>query len=187
MGLGGGFGTSGFGTGGFGSSSFGRGGFGSSGYGGPGGYGAPYGGSGSVFVGRTAQDISYAFGAGQAQEQRFRRIERAVRRDRRNRRRDNNLQNIETERPAIRVGLVVGFPAPRTERASIDENIRRSLARLPEERFASLPQVSLEEGVVVLRGIVNSEADRRVVETLVALEPGVSEVRNELVIAAATP
>jgi hypothetical protein len=40
--------------------------------------------------------------------------------------------------------------------------------------------VSMEGGVVVVRGQVGSERERRLVETMLLLEPGVFELRNEL-------
>ena len=42
--------------------------------------------------------------------------------------------------------------------------------------------VSVEGGVVVLRGQVGSERERRLAETMLRFEPGVRDVRNELII-----
>jgi hypothetical protein len=47
--------------------------------------------------------------------------------------------------------------------------------------------VSIEDGVVVLRGEVASDRDRRLAEGILRLEPGVAEVRNELIVNGAAP
>jgi len=47
--------------------------------------------------------------------------------------------------------------------------------------------VSVEGGVVVLRGEVSSERERRLAEGIMRLEPGVAEVRNELIVNGAAP
>jgi BON domain len=47
--------------------------------------------------------------------------------------------------------------------------------------------VSVEDGVVVLRGEVASERDRRLAEGIMRLEPGVAEVRNELIVNGSAP
>lgn len=50
---------------------------------------------------------------------------------------------------------------------------------LPDE-FKDRVQVCVEGRLVVLRGVVPSEFARQLVERLLALEPGVDEIRNEL-------
>lgn len=58
--------------------------------------------------------------------------------------------------------------------------IQQSLAGLYVESI----EVELDGGTAVLRGTVASESDRRVAERTAKLEPGVRQVRNELVVAA---
>ncbi|WP_390844824.1 BON domain-containing protein [Anatilimnocola floriformis] len=59
-----------------------------------------------------------------------------------------------------------------------------------QTRYSNLPALKgkgniepvLEGDVLVLRGSVESAADRQLAEDLLSLEPGVNQVRNELVI-----
>jgi hypothetical protein len=48
-------------------------------------------------------------------------------------------------------------------------------------------QVSVEDRTVVLRGVVNDERERRMAENTLRFTPGVSDVRNELVIGTPPP
>jgi hypothetical protein len=46
------------------------------------------------------------------------------------------------------------------------------------------PAVTMEGDTAVLRGVAASESERLVLEKLVMLEPGVRQVRNEMVVTA---
>lgn len=98
---------------------------------------------------------------------------------------DNNQngqgqQNQDPKR-AIRPQLRVAFdeaPRPTTEIRSTLQPRFDSLSQTP-----SLRGVAYEldtEGVVVLRGTVDTPSQRRLAENVVRLEPGVKKVRNEL-------
>ena len=98
---------------------------------------------------------------------------------------DNNQngqgqQNQDPKR-AIRPQLRVAFdelPRPTTEIRSTLQPRFDSLSQVP-----SLRGVAYEldaEGVVVLRGTVDTPSQRRLAENVVKLEPGVKKVRNEL-------
>ncbi|HID21116.1 MAG TPA: BON domain-containing protein, partial [Planctomycetaceae bacterium] len=76
--------------------------------------------------------------------------------------------------------------APRSARASTtsnglgraDDRIRKAVASLPG---AKQVQVQLADGdVVVLRGAVATERQRRLAELMAKLQPGVKHVKNEL-------
>ena len=54
------------------------------------------------------------------------------------------------------------------------------IARSSSLASARSIQVLVDGGVVLLRGRVNDERERRLAENLVWLTPGVGEVRNEL-------
>lgn len=95
-----------------------------------------------------------------------------------------NQQNNQStdQRRAIRPQLRVAFDETSTTSAT---EIRSTL----QPRFESLNQtpslrgVAYEldaEGVVVLRGKVDTPSQRRLAENVVRLEPGVKKVRNEL-------
>lgn len=58
--------------------------------------------------------------------------------------------------------------------------IPERMSRLPlPERLRNI-SATVESGVVVLRGSVPTESDKRMVEKLVMLEPGVTQVQNEV-------
>ena len=95
-----------------------------------------------------------------------------------------NQQNNPTidQRRAIRPQLRVAFDetttTPATESRSTLQPRFESLTQTP-----SLRGVAYEldaEGVVVLRGKVDTPSQRRLAENVVKLEPGVKKVRNEL-------
>jgi len=66
--------------------------------------------------------------------------------------------------------------APNQLQRDVTGVLARSTALSPDREI----QVVVEGPVVVLRGTVPSEGDRRLAESLVRLSPGVGDVRNEL-------
>jgi hypothetical protein len=61
-------------------------------------------------------------------------------------------------------------------------SIQSRLTSLPlPDRLKSI-DASIDSGIVTLRGSVATESDKRVVERVLMLEPGVDSVRNELVV-----
>jgi hypothetical protein len=187
-GIGGGFGGgSAFGSGGIGSSGFGSGGFGAgsnSGMGG--GFGnSQFGGMGGGqygnqnFIGRDPNDMAAMFGQiQQGTDQFFNRLDRSMNRGRD---RDTN-QNDSSQRPPVRIHLRVGFepvrPHPTVVATTVSANLERTLVRHGIDR----PDVTVEGSKAILRGAVVDEEARRLVERLVALEPGVSEIDNQITI-----
>jgi osmotically-inducible protein OsmY len=191
---GGGFGRSGFGGGGlgrggfgsgFGGGGFGTGGFGGGGFGGQGlnGFGGGFGGQ-RMFVGRDSADMNAVMTQmGRAGTQFFNQMSRNM--SGRNRA-QRQMQSEENERPPVRIRLELGFAAPRTAPTVMATNVNTRLARLAVDHNLGQPQIAVEGGTVVLRGIADSESQRLVLEQLVLLEPGVTTVRNEMVVAGVT-
>jgi osmotically-inducible protein OsmY len=105
---------------------------------------------------------------------------------RNNRNRQQNQGDDDNERPPVRIRLQVGFTPPRAAPSVVATNINTRLAQLAVDHSLGQPQVSVEGGTVVLRGVAESESQRRVLERLIMLEPGVLSVRNEMVLAGAT-
>jgi hypothetical protein len=191
---GGGFGGGGFGRGGFGSgfgSGMGMNGFGSSGFGSGGfgrqglnGFGGGLGG-GQAFVGRDSADMNAVMSQmGRAGTQFFNQMTRNM--SGRNNRNQRPVQTEENERPPVRIRLELGFPAPRSAPSAVATNLNTRLTRLAVDHRLGQPQIAVEGGTVVLRGIADSDSQRRVLEQLILLEPGVMSVRNEMVVAGAT-
>ncbi|HEY3395330.1 MAG TPA: BON domain-containing protein, partial [Lacipirellulaceae bacterium] len=188
-----GFGSSGmggmnsFGSSGFGSS-FGGGGMGGMSGFGMQGMGGMNGGAmgGQNFVGRDSGDMNAVMTQmGRAGTQFFNTMSQNVRgRNNRNRQQPAADQG-ENERPAMRIRLEVGFTAPRPAPSALATNIQTRIARLAVDHSLGQPQVFVEGDTVVLRGVADSESQRLVLANLIALEPGVRAVRNEMTVAGA--
>lgn len=93
----------------------------------------------------------------------------------------NQGQQNQDQRRAIRPSFKVAFDQPQKPTADIRSTLQPrfdSLSQTP-----SLRGVAYEldaDGVVVLRGTVETPAQKRLAENVVKLEPGVKKVRNEL-------
>jgi BON domain len=199
-----GFGGSRFGSGGMGSNSFGNSGmgggrFGSGGFGGGGGGfgGGGFGGGGSAmggqgfgmsgysggqnFVGRDSADMASTFNQmGQAGTQFFNQMNRNMARSNR----DQQPAAIENPPQPVRVELQVAFNAPRPTPEVVANNLRRRLGKILAEHDVARPAVTMDGGTAVLSGVAATESQRLVLEKLVSLEPGVRQVRNEMVVIA---
>lgn len=79
------------------------------------------------------------------------------------------------------VSLEVGFSSPATQRGP-GPFLTALLARTPQIIRVSPISVTMESDTAVLRGRVRTPRDRQLAEDIVRLEPGVWEVRNELVV-----
>jgi hypothetical protein len=196
----GGFGTSGFG-GGFGSGAGGGGfgsGFGTSGFGGglgTSGFGSGFG----ATTGRNAGMITQSqfMGAGQMQGGgmfnqmgQFGQQQGAFRAQPRTATQTGAV--VENVRPPVRVKLTVAFdnpPPPPTGDAPAGNpglatvNVGAQVQGLLDRRGVNGATVAMEGRTAVLRGSVANDRERRLAERIVGLEPGISAVRNELVIA----
>jgi hypothetical protein len=188
------FGSSAFGGGGLGSSfgsSFGSGlgGFGSSGFGGGFGsstFGSARTGGGQAFVGRDSSDMANVWNQlGQASTQYFNQMNRSMsRRDRNNSQQATAATAAAPVEQAMRVRLQLGFTPPRPSSAELTNTIRTRIGRILASQNIVAPQLTMVGDVAVLRGVAATESQRVVLEKLVAMEPGVSAVRNEMTVAA---
>jgi hypothetical protein len=190
-GFGGGMGSSGFGSSGIGGSGFGGSGFGTGGMGG-GGFGTTrmnaggfgQGGAstqgGQAFVGRDAGDMQSVFNQlGRNSNQFFQQMNRQMGGGRNNRR---NASQEENQTLPVRVQLNVGFDQPRMEPTLLAATVRSRLDKHIARRAVTMPEIEFVGDSVVLRGIVNSESDRLVLERLISMEPGVAGVDNQLTV-----
>jgi hypothetical protein len=78
--------------------------------------------------------------------------------------------------------LAIGFDVPGTPGARLSEDLTRRLRSVQTLDSSNRIEVSMEGRTAVLRGEVASERDRALIELLVLFEPGISSVRNELVL-----
>jgi hypothetical protein len=185
FGGGGGFGSSGFGGSGFGGSGFGssgfgnRGGLGSSGFGGSG-FGSGQYGGGQAFVGRDAADMQNTFmQSNRASTQFFRNMNRQMSRNNRDNRKAVTVQNPPQP---MRVEVQVAFAAPQQTPTAVATRLQARLAKILTDHKMSQPTVLMEGDTAVLRGVATSESEAQVISQLVALEPGVRAVRNEMTV-----
>ncbi len=177
----GGFGGSSFGTGGFGNSSFGMGGFGNSSFGNTG-FGGGYGG-GQNFVGRDSADMANVWNQmGQAGRQFFNQMNRSMSRNNNRETSSAQAQAGENVPQPMRVALKVAFNAPAPSPAVLTNNIRTRIGQILARQNIAAPQITMEGDVAVLAGVAATEGQRLVLEKLVAMEPGVREVRNEMTV-----
>jgi hypothetical protein len=84
----------------------------------------------------------------------------------------------------MRVELQVAFDAPRPVPVAVESKLRARLGKILAEHNIAQPAVTMEGDTAVLGGVAASESQRLVLEKLVSLEPGVREVRNEMVVIA---
>ena len=78
--------------------------------------------------------------------------------------------------------LTVGFDVPRAQTVKISAALTRQLKEIPGMHPANQIEVSVAGDVATLRGVVASARDRTLAEQLVLFEPGISAVRNDLLV-----
>jgi hypothetical protein len=78
--------------------------------------------------------------------------------------------------------LTVGFDVPRAPTVKISVALTRHLKAIPGLNPANQIEVSVAGDVATLRGVVASARDRTLAEQLVLFEPGISAVRNDLLV-----
>jgi osmotically-inducible protein OsmY len=81
-------------------------------------------------------------------------------------------------RPIIRPDVEV----ERESSSEIATNAKNRLTRIQMPKRLKGIEASVDGGTVVLRGQVANESDKRMVERLVMLEPGIDSVRNEVTV-----
>ncbi len=78
--------------------------------------------------------------------------------------------------------LTVGFDVPRAPTVKISAALTRHLKAIPGLHPANQIEVSVAGDVATLRGVVVSARDRTLAAQLVLFEPGISVVRNDLLV-----
>lgn len=177
LGAGGGIGQGGFGQGGLGQGGMGQGGLGASGFGGQGGFGQTQ----SGFIGRDSSEVTAMFDNMARQGQQFmNRAERAMNRGGRQAT-DTGEQTQQQVRIKLRVGF--DFPDPATSPMSAEFDSRMS--RLMTDRDVSDLSFQRQGGTVVVSGTAADEFERMLVEQILAQQPGVATVTNQMTVAEA--
>ena len=186
---GGGFGGgSSFGSGGFGGGGLGGGGFGGGGsmFGGQGFGGMGAGQGGQNFVGRDSGDMTAAMNQMNRSGQQFmQQFGQMMNRGGRGGSRNRDSDSGQNERPPVRVVLNVAFSHRQVPLATVAARVQARLTKLLAARNVAQPVVSVVGDTVVLSGVVADETQRLVIERLVAMEPGVLKVDNQMTVALA--
>ena len=84
------------------------------------------------------------------------------------------------DKPKVRVHLQPRFQYEELPTAAVASNLQATLTRILQERNVALPQVELAERTATLRGTVTDAEQGKLIEKLVSMEPGVSQVVNLL-------
>ncbi len=92
----------------------------------------------------------------------------------------NNQNNNNNQQNKVRAVATLGFDRPSLSSSTASANVQSRMSRLPLPPQIQNVQVSLDGETVVIRGEVPNESDKKLVERLVRLEPGVNSIRNEL-------
>ncbi|WP_146396621.1 BON domain-containing protein [Pseudobythopirellula maris] len=173
-----GFGSSGFGqSGGLGQSGFGQSGFGQSGFG-QSGLGQSGAGGQGAFIGRSGDSMqSLMQSMGQGANNFLNRFENTVN-SALNR---GDANNAEQPRPQVRVKLNVAFTTPASAMPAADMVVGEVSERY-ELRGLDGANVELTDRTAVLTGEVATADERLLAEKMLAIEPGVSQVVNQLTV-----
>ncbi len=98
-----------------------------------------------------------------------------------------NNQNNQNNKPSVRAVVRLGFAYPGIDAQVVNQQVNDRLSRtpLPGDLQARVRQdglrVEMEGRTAVLRGEVTAQEDGDLLARLLALEPGIDDVRNELV------
>ncbi|MSR54036.1 MAG: BON domain-containing protein [Gemmataceae bacterium] len=96
--------------------------------------------------------------------------------------RNQNTSNNKANIAPITYAMEVKFPAPVIVPTRLQADLQGLISRTSAIRTPGSVRVEVAGTVVILRGRVSDEDERRLVEGMVRLEPGVHEVQNELTI-----
>lgn len=85
----------------------------------------------------------------------------------------------------MRTSVQLGFPAPTVQAspAVVSNRVQTQIARIPRIQEMGSVTVEMQGRTAVLRGQVATEQDRALVAKMLLLEPGISDVQNELTFA----
>ena len=88
-------------------------------------------------------------------------------------------QGGQSSQPIIRTRLRSAIKSPPTPPAQVQLQARQRLVEVPTQRMSAV-NVQVQGRTAVLSGQVSSDADRRMSQLLMRLEPGVDRVENRI-------
>ena len=135
------------------------------------------------FVGADSGDAANFFGqsqgfAGSGLEQL---LGRAAQRDF-----QNQGNAAGSSRAPLRPALMLGFQLIPPAQGVVSDRMSQRLMKLPNLEILEAVSVSMADRTAILRGRVATEHDRRMIAQIALLEPGVSNVQNELQVGSQT-
>ena len=95
-----------------------------------------------------------------------------------------NQQNNQRGRVQLRVPMRMGFTVSTTQMTARSKQLATRVPKIPGLRNVQGLTVEMDGETAILRGTVESEEQRDLVERLAKLEPGISAVQNELLVVA---
>jgi hypothetical protein len=94
----------------------------------------------------------------------------------------NLNMNQTTGSNVVRTTLRLGFDPHRVESSAVSERLATRLPRIPGLETVSGVDVKMDGKTAVIRGVVATQRQRSLISRLALLEPGISDVRNELTV-----
>ena len=79
--------------------------------------------------------------------------------------------------------MTIGFEWPSLSVNVVSARFEKRLSSIPRLKILTPVKVTMEQETAILRGTVARERDRDLIARLALLEPGISNVRNELIVA----
>jgi hypothetical protein len=140
---------------------------------------------GQNFIGRSGSDMQAMMKAmGEGSNQFFRQLNRTLGQANRGK---QGGQTEETTKQHVPVQLVVGFDSPRPQSTALAAAVHQHIDKILAGHKFPAPEIEVDGDTVVLRGNAESESQALVIEKLVSLEPGVSQVLNQMTVSASSP
>jgi len=129
-------------------------------------------------VGRNAEDVREMLQELRGTERRQKRANMNVENLNRRRNARNRRQSQRNPPPPIHIQFQPSFSLQRAPVELVADRLELNLSRLLEQRDAGAVRVVLSDRTATLTGSVTSEYQRRLLERMVRIEPGVSTVEN---------
>lgn len=95
---------------------------------------------------------------------------------------DRQRQQQQTDRPAVRVQLQPAFSVDPIAPNSVELSLQSELSRAVERLGTPNARIEVSGRSVILQGSVSDRHQRALVERMVSMEPGVSQIENQLTI-----
>lgn len=94
-------------------------------------------------------------------------------------------QGGQNQKPPVRVKLRPLFDVPTITSAELSAGVQSRVADSLPERFDSSAEISMAGGVATVSGSVASEYDKKLLAKMLAIQPGVMQVDNQLTVESA--